>query len=256
MQVNRPKFYFFQQPFPFQDAASMGYPNGLNPQAAADSMSPDILAAVRQQMCNMVDAANFVAGFNLPPNMSIQSMTPQNLGGGTSSTNVNNPKAGSPAMTSHNKNGGESSSNMLLQMPRLSSPAMHNLPTELSLHGLQNLSPNEDDFRKKERIRLRKGQSVEEDLMDEHHQQNLNNNRLSITKLDSPSSRHNKSPSMEALEPSVNLAISGQSLDMSFKSSRTSSDGSINGEDASPRSYRGYKNSSPIKLEPLTDCRD
>lgn len=231
----------------------MGYPNGLNPQAAADSMSPDILAAVRQQMCNMVDAANFVAGFNLPPNMSIQSMTPQNLGG-SSSTNTINPKAGSPAMNSHNKNGGESSN--MMQMPRLGSPAMHNLPTELSLHGLQTSSPNEDDFRKKDRTRLRKEQSVEEDFSPmEEHQQSLNNNRLSITKLDSPS-RHIKSPSMEALEPAVNLAISGQSLDMSFKSSRTSSDGSVNGEDASPGSYRGYKNSSPIKLEPLADCRD
>lgn len=213
-------------------------------------MSPDILAAVRQQMCNMVDAANFVAGFNLPPNMSIQSMTPQNLTG-SSSTNITNPKAGSPAMTSHNKNGGESSS--MLQMPRLGSPAMHNLPTELSLHGLQNLSPNDDDYRKKERARLRKEQSEEKDFS--QMEQSLSNNRLSITKLDSPL-RHIKSPSMEALEPTVNLAISGQSLDMSFKSSRTSSDGSINGEEGSLGPYRGYKNSSPIKLEPMADSRD
>lgn len=235
----------------------MGYPNGLNPQGT-ETMSPDILAAVRQQMCNMVDAANFVAGFNLPPNMTIQSMTPQNLGS-SSANNVQNPKIGSPAMNSlNNKNGGEPSN--IMQMPRLGSPALHNLPNELSLHGLQSLSPIEDDFRKKERNRMRKDQSVDEDFshMDDH-QKGLNNNRLSITKLHSP--LHNtKSPSMEALEPAVNLAISGQSLDMSFKSSRTSSDGSINGEDASPRSYHGsslgYKDSSPIKVEPLADCRD
>lgn len=237
---------FLSQPFPFQDS-TLGYPNGLNPQAAADSMSPDILAAVRQQMCNMVDAANFVAGFNLPPNMSIQSMTPPTLGG-SSSGNITNPKIGSPAM---NKNGGEQSN--ILQMPRLGSPAHHNIPNELSLHGLHNLSPIDDDFRKKERGRMRKEASTDDDFLHlDEHQKSMNNNRLSITKLSSPKN-HTKSPSLEALEPAVNLAISSQSLDMSFKSSRTSSDGgSVNGED----SYRSYKDSSPIKLEPLADCRD
>lgn len=232
----------------------MGYPNGLNPQAGAESMSPDILAAVRQQMCNMVDAANFVAGFNLPPNMTIQSMAPQNLGS-SSSSNIPNPKIGSPAINSLNKNGGEPSN--LLQMPRLGSPALHNLPNELSL--MQSLSPNEEDFRKKDRSRLRKQPSEEDFLNQEDQQKSLNNNRLSITKLHSPKNP-TKSPSLEALEPAGNLDISGQSIDMSFKSSRISSDGSINGEDLSPQSFRssnlGFKDSSPIKLEPLTDCRD
>lgn len=199
----------------------------------------------------MVDAANFVAGFNLPPNMSIQSMTPPTLGGGGSS-NIPNPKVGSPAMSSMNKNGGEPSN--VLQMPRLGSPAgLHGLPNELALHGLQNLSPIDEDFRKKERNRMRKEPSGDEDFshMDEH-QKSLNNNRLSITKLNSHKN-HTKSPSIEALEPAVNLAISNQSLDMSFKSSRASSDGgSINGEDL----YRSFKDSSPIKPEPLADCRD
>lgn len=226
----------------------MGYPNGLNPQAT-DSMSPDILAAVRQQMCNMVDAANFVAGFNLPPNMSMAGSP--SLGGGSS--NVPNPKIGSPAMNAMNKNGGEQGN--ILQMPRLGSPALHGLPAELSLHGLQSLS-NEEDFRKKDRNRMRKAQQPDQDYPHmEDHQKNLNNNRLSITKLNSPKN-NTKSPSLEALEPAVNLAITGQSLDMSFKSSRTSSDGgSMNGEDLSPHPYR-FKDSSPIKLEPLADCRD
>ena len=231
----------------------MGYPNGLNPQAGAETMSPDILAAVRQQMCNMVDAANFVAGFNLPPNMTIQSMTPPNVGG-SSSGNIANPKIGSPLMNSLNKNGGESSN--IMQMPRLDSPSIHNLPNELSL--MQSLSPNEENFRKKERSCMRK-QTSEDDFSHSEEQQKNLSNRLSITKLHSPKILA-KSPSLEALEPAVNLAISGQSLDMSFKSSRISSDGSINGEDLSPRSYRssnlGFKGSSPIKLEPLTDCRD
>lgn len=218
-------------------------------------MSPDLLAAVRQQMCNMVDAANFVAGFNLPPNMTMQSIAP-NLGG--NSSNIPNPKVGSPA-TLHqlNKNGGESSN--VLQMPRLGSPALQNLPSELSLQGLQNLSPNMDemDFRKKEK-RLRK--SLDEELLDEQ-QKALNNNRLSITKMNSPKSSKT-SPSIESLEPAVNLAISSHTLDMSYKS-RNSSDGSMNGEDF-PRSFRnaanslaaGFKSTSPIKLEPLTDCRE
>lgn len=201
----------------------------------------------------MVDAANFVAGFNLPPNMTIQSMTPQ----GSSGANIPNPKVTSPAMNAMNKNGGEP--NNILQMPRLGSPAMHNLPNELSMHGLQNLSPNDEEFRKKERNRMRKDQSMDDEFSQLEDQKNLNN-RLSITKLNSPQS-NNKCPSMEALEPSVNLAISSQSLDMSFNSSRhrSGSDGSINGAD-SPQSFRssslGYKDSSPIKLEPLADCRE
>lgn len=231
----------------------MGYPNGLNPQAGTDAMSPDIIAAVRQQMCNMVDAANFVAGFNLPPNMTIQSMNPQNLGG-SSSSNIPNPKIGSPVMNSLSKNGAEHSN--ILQMPQIGSPSLHSLPNELSL--MQSLSPNEEDFRKKERIRLRKA-SGEDFSHPEDQQKVLNNNRLSITKLNSPKTP-TKSPSLEAFEPAVNLAISGQSLDMSFKSSRMSSDDSINGEDLSSHSYRSpglmFKDSSPIKLEPLTDCRD
>lgn len=211
-------------------------------------MSPDILAAVRQQMCNMVDAANFVAGFNLPPNMTIQSMTPQ----GSSGANMSNQKAASPAMNAISKNGADNN-NIL----RLGSPVTHNLPKELSMHGLQNLSPNDEDFRKKERNRMRKDQSLDDEFSHFEDQKSLNN-RLSITKLNSPKN-HTKSPTMEALEPAVNLAISGQSLDMSFKSSRHSSDGSINGGD-SPHSFRssnlGYKDSSPIKLEPLAECRD
>lgn len=212
-------------------------------------MSPDLLAAVRQQMCNMVDAANFVAGFNLPPNMTMQTIAP-NHGGGGNSSNVQNPKVGSPAaMHQLNKNGGESSN--ILQMPRLGSPAHQNLPSEMSsLQGLQSLSPNDDmDFRKLDK-RLRK--SLDDEL--EEQQKALNNNRLSITKMNSPC----KTPSMESLEPAVNLAISSHTLDMSYKS-RNSSDGSVNGDDMT-RSFRNalgsFKSTSPIKLEPLADCRE
>lgn len=237
------------QPFPFQDAAAqLAYPNGLNPQAVESSMSPDLLAAVRQQMCNMVDAANFVAGFNLPPNMTMQSIAPNMSGNSTN--NIPNPKVGSPAALQQlNKNGGESSN--ALQMPRLGSPALQNLPAELSLQGLQNLSPNDDmDFHKRDK-RVRK--SVDEEMED---QQKSLSNRLSITKMGS-----SKTPSMESLEPAVNLAISSQTLDMSYSKSRSSNDGSSNGDDMT-RSFRnaalsGFKGStSPIKLEPLTDCRE
>lgn len=241
---------FPKQPFPYQDASVLaGYPNGLNPQAA-ESMSPELLAAVRQQMCNMVDAANFVAGFNLPPNMTVQSMTPQNL-----NANLQNPKVGSPATIQHqlNKNGGEPSN--LLQLSRLGSPALHILPTELTVHGLQNLSPNDIDeleFRKKDK-RIRK--SMDDDF--EEHQKALNNSQVSITKTNSPKS--NKTLSMESLEPVVNMAM-GSTIDMSFKSSRNSNDGSVNGED-NQRSFRnpslsGFESTSPIKLEPLADCRE
>lgn len=215
-------------------------------------MSPDLLAAVRQQMCNMVDAANFVAGFNLPPNMS---MAPS-LGGNLSS-NIPNPKVGSPAMGCNqlNKNGGEPS-NALLQMPRLGSPALH-LPTELSMHGHLSPSDESSESRKKEK-RMRK--SLDEELDEQQQQKSgLNNNRLSITKMNSPKC---KTPSIDALEPAVNLAISGQTLDMSYKSSRNSSDSSsVNGDEIT-RSFRnaaanlGFKDTSPIKLEPLADCRE
>ncbi|CAO1320743.1 unnamed protein product [Diamesa hyperborea] len=88
--------YGRQSPFPFQDP-SLGYPmpNGMSPQSGPDGMSQDAVtaaavAAVRQQMCNMVDAANFVAGFNLPPNMSIHPA----IGG--SNIMQTSPKNGSP----------------------------------------------------------------------------------------------------------------------------------------------------------------
>lgn len=198
----------------------------------------------------MVDAANFVAGFNLPPNMTMQTIAPNHGGGGGgNSSNVQNPKVGSPAaMHQLNKNGGESSN--ILQMPQLGSPAHQNLPSEMSLQGLQSLSPNDDmDFRKLDK-RLRK--SLDDEL--EEQQKALNNNRLSITKMNSPC----KTPSMESLEPAVNLAISSHTLDMSYKS-RNSSDGSVNGDDMT-RSFRnalgGFKSTSPIKLEPLADCRE
>lgn len=215
-------------------------------------MSPELLAAVRQQMCNMVDAANFVAGFNLPPNMTVQSMTP-NLSG-NQNPNIQNPKIGSPSnMQQMNKNGGEPSN--LLQMSRLGSPALHILPTELTVHGLQNLSPNDIDdleFRKKDK-RLRKSMDDEFD----EHQKALSNSQVSITKTNSPK---NKNMSMDSLEPIVNMAMGSQTMDMSYKSSRNSTDGSMNGED-SQRSFRnpsmsGFESTSPIKLEPLADCRE
>ena len=67
----------------------------MSPQSVPDGMSQDAVtaaavAAVRQQMCNMVDAANFVAGFNLPPNMTIHPAI------GPSSNNITSPKNGSP----------------------------------------------------------------------------------------------------------------------------------------------------------------
>lgn len=212
----------------------MTYPNGLNPAASADTMSPDLLAAVRQQMCNMVDAANFVAGFNLPSSMSIQSMAQPNLSGGGSNNNVSNQKIVSPAMNTLGKNGGEPSN--ILQMPRLGSPAMHSLPNELSMKGLRKDIDDED--------------------IDDHHNKHLNN-RLSITKLSSPKNLNKISPIADLLEPAVNLAVTGQSLDMSYKSSRNSSEaGSINGEERMYRNSSGFKDSSPIKLEPMTECRD
>lgn len=228
-----------------------GYPNGLNPQTA-ESMSPELLAAVRQQMCNMVDAANFVAGFNLPPNMTVQSMTP-NLSGNPN-INIQNSKINSPnALQQINKNGGEASS--MLQMSRLGSPALHVLPTELSVHGLQNLSPSEIEdieFRNKEK-RIRK--SLDDDF--DEHQKAFNNSQVSITKTNSPKS--NKTLSMDSLEPVVNMTMGSQTIDMSFKSSRNSTEGSINGDD-NQRSFRnatmGFEGSSPIKLEPLTECRE
>lgn len=206
------------------------YQNGINPAAnPIDAMTPELLAAVRQQMCNMVDAANFVAGFNLPSSMQMV-QTNQSPG----SVAANNQKIVSPAMNSLAKNGGEPSN--ILQMPRLGSPAMHSHPSEMSMKGMRK---DEED--------------------DEDHHKSLNS-RLSITKLSSPKNLTSKmSPMVDLLEPAVNMAISGQSLDMSFKSSRASSDGgSINGEERMyhHRSSSGFKDSSPIKMEPMAECRD
>ncbi len=210
-------------------------------------MSPELLAAVRQQMCNMVDAANFVAGFNLPPNMSVQSMN-SSLSG---NSNVQNPKVGSPATLQQiNKKGGEQSN--MLHMSRLGSPALH-IPPELSVQGLQNLSPNDNDDNEYRKKQMRK--SLDGDF--DEHQKVLNNSQVSITKANSP--KGNKTLTMESLEPVVNMAMSSQSIDMPFKS-RNSNEGGLNGED-DQRVFRnssmsGFESTSPIKLEPLSDCRE
>ncbi|CAO1320719.1 unnamed protein product [Diamesa hyperborea] len=234
-------------PFPFQDSP-LGYPipNGMSPQSVPDTMSQDAVtaaavAAVRQQMCNMVDAANFVAGFNLPPNMTIHPAIGAN-------NMLTSPKNGSPPMQGNhdiNKN----TSSIGLQYSKLGSASIHTLPNDMSLHGIQSLSPKNHDemeFSKSEMSRLRKERSRESgyEQMKERHSLNYNHK--------------NNSPLLDAMESGVNYDASEQTLDMSCKSSRQSSDGSIIGEEGSPKAFSnlGHKGNSPIKLEPIADCRE
>lgn len=117
--------YGRHSPFPFQDASSLGYPpstNGLGSQMMGntDPLSSDAvtaaMSAVRQQMCNMVAAAqqhqhpssdgnNVIGGFHLPshlsvhPNISIPKLgSPENL---TPTKSTTPQHIGSPPTLSH-----------------------------------------------------------------------------------------------------------------------------------------------------------
>lgn len=115
--------YIFQ-PFPFQDGP-LGYQpptNGIGSQMMSntDPLSSDAvtaaMSAVRQQMCNMVAAAqqhhpegnNVIGGFHLPshlsvhPNISIPKLgSPENLTPTKSSTPIGSQHIGSPPAISH-----------------------------------------------------------------------------------------------------------------------------------------------------------
>ena len=218
----------------------------MSPQSVPDGMSQDAVtaaavAAVRQQMCNMVDAANFVAGFNLPPNMTIHPAI------GASNNSLTSPKNGTPPMQGNNDSNKNTS--IGLQHSKFGSASIHSLPNDMSLHGIQNLSPKNHDemeYNKSEINRLRKERSREGgyEQIKERHSLNFNHKNIS--------------PTLDALEPGVNYDTSEQTLDMSFKSSRQSSDGSIIGDEGSPKTFSnlGHKSNSPIKLEPIADCRE
>ncbi|CAO1345360.1 unnamed protein product [Diamesa serratosioi] len=229
-------------PFPFQDSP-LGYPipNGMNTQSVPDGMSQDAVtaaavAAVRQQMCNMVDAANFVAGFNLPPNMTIHPAI------GASNNILTSPKNVSLPLHGHNDVNKNTSSIGLQYSKSGSGSSIHSSPNDMSLHGIQSLSPknyDEIDFNKSENNRLRKERFREGrfEQMKEQHTLNFNHKNIS--------------PTLEAIESGVNYDSSEQTLDMSFKTSRQSS---IIGEEGSPKAFLSLN--SPIKLEPISDCRE
>lgn len=257
-------------------------------------MTAAAMAAMRQQMCSMVDAANLVAGFNLPPHMSIHPTA-----GGPDIPIPQIPKVGTPMSGQLNKSGGELSGG--IQMPRLGSPAisssMYNLATGMGLHGLQNLSPhseedrghrykakdrenrresrehsneNDKDYsRDKERERMHRHRDREsknnnihsvEDL--EHHplsliSNNTNKSSLSITRLDSleaNSNRNEKSPNASPKDDGE------PAIDMAINKH-----GSINGDDSREKSPASddfltnsnrYNDSPDVKMEPLTECRE
>lgn len=254
-------------------------------------MSPEASAAVaavahslRQQMQMAAaaqhhpDAANLVAGFNLPGHCSNLTIHPSN---GGSSSGIPMPKLGSPATSGQlNNNGGNSG----IQMPRLGSPAMTGLPTNSlhGMHGLQNMmglsghmasmasgggpSPNSSN----------NSSSGGSHHGNHGNQLSINSGNVSISRIGSPGSVHDlrmsspndnsmHSPLEMALEPAVNLAVGVSG--MAYKPSRGYSSPrpeQLFQEDiadlvGTPRScpsrLNSFKEPSNIKIEPMTDCR-
>uniref|UniRef100_A0A8D8NFH9 Protein bric-a-brac 1 n=2 Tax=Culex pipiens TaxID=7175 RepID=A0A8D8NFH9_CULPI len=241
--------YGRHSPFPFQDNPLNYAPNAngqLQPGVAGagpnDGMTQDALtaatvAAVRQQMCNMVaaaqhhpDAAANLVGFNLQPphphsNLSIHPSVGNNGAGGSSGIPV--PKLGSPAV--HNNNGGGGGVGGGIQMPRLGSPAGSSLATTTTQgskeHDLQqHLQHHGGNVPSSTSTNSRGSNSHPSSNHHPHHPlAHLNSGSLSITRLGSPASAHDlrlstpptedrsplPSPMAMILEPAVNLAVGG-----------------------------------------------
>ncbi|XP_053688194.1 protein bric-a-brac 1-like isoform X2 [Sabethes cyaneus] len=246
-----PILYGRHSPFPFQDNPLNYAPNanGQLPTPGAEAMSQDALtaatvAAVRQQMCNMVAAAQHhpeaaanLVGFNLPPHHTNLSVHPPGNAGGSSS-GIPVPKIGSPAVPNqgHGNNGGSGG----IQIPRLGSPAGSSLPTskDHEHHGPAGLShgnnpstssnSSNNSINRSESSRNNNHSSSGSNVNHHHPLAHLNSGSLSITRLNSPASAHDlrmttppteesplASPMGLALEPAVNLAVGGsQSSDM------------------------------------------
>ncbi|XP_055620776.1 protein bric-a-brac 1 isoform X2 [Toxorhynchites rutilus septentrionalis] len=251
-----PIMYGRHSPFPFQDNPLNYTPNanGQMPATGAEGMSQEALtaatvAAVRQQMCNMVAAAQHhpeaaanLVGFNLPQhhaNMNLHSSG--NAGGSGGGIPV--PKLGSPAVTNQGQgnNGGTGG----IQMPRLGSPAGSNItaskdhdhhgPPSLNQGGNpststgnnNNHSNNSSSNNRSETNRNSSHTSSNSNVNHHHPLAHLNSGSLSITRLGSPASAHDlrmttppteesplASPMGMMLEPAVNLAMGSQSSDL------------------------------------------
>lgn len=261
-------------------------------------MSPDAvsaaISAVRQQMCNMVAAAQhhpdanaMLGGFNLPGHLSIH---PHSGGAGSG---IPIPKLGSPAnMNSINNNGGATG----VPAPRHGSPAHGlNLHATLSMpvgnnppnahpqstSGSNNLSHSPGTSI----ATLASGNSQQlshsiTNLSSSNSKNNNNNNHkssgsssLSITRISSPtahdlrmSSPADDSPSATpvsmVLEPAVNLAIasvsslSSDSQSIMRKDFSSSPLSRLNYDRSPSRSSTGSSfKETTIKIEPMTDCR-
>ncbi|XP_001660258.2 protein bric-a-brac 1 isoform X4 [Aedes aegypti] len=244
--------YGRHSPFTFQADNPLNYApnaNGQMPTAGAEGLTPDALtaatvAAVRQQMCNMVAAAQHhpeaaanLVGFNLPQHHTNLSIHPSGNAGG-SSGGIPVPKVGSPAVThqTHSNNGGSGG----IQMPRLGSPAGSSIHSgkEHDLHGPPGLNqsshPSTSSIggnansnataisNRSESSRSSSGSNHSSNANHHHPLAHMNSGSLSITRLGSPASAHDlrmttppteesplASPMGLALEPAVNLAIGG-----------------------------------------------
>ena len=221
--------------------------NGLvHQQPGTEQMSPDaVIAAMRQQMCSMVDAANLVAGFNMPTHLAPASLP--NLKMEASMIPISDDKRSEK----------ERSKEYERQLER------NRVRDRENRNGSRHLSPPHH-------------------LQHQNHPlSNINNNNLSITRLTSPSnSAHDLrmsptdrlSSSLEmALEPAVNLAIGTQDINLSFKSSSRASsqcsketppridfyqDELVDLNDDRSARVKSFKENTSIKMEPFGECRD
>ncbi|XP_058832224.1 protein bric-a-brac 1-like [Topomyia yanbarensis] len=265
-----PILYGRHSPFPFQDNPLNYAPNanGQLPTAGADGMTSDALtaatvAAVRQQMCNMVAAAQHhpeaaanLVGFNLPPHHTNLSIHPSANGGSSGSIPV--PKLGSPAVPNqgHGNNGGSGG----IQMPRLGSPAGSSIVTakDHDHHGLPNINHGGNPGNTSSHPRSESSRSINHSSggsnVNHHPLAHLNSGSLSITRLGSPASAHDlrmttppteesplASPMGMILEPAVNLAVGGQGSELNplgmppYGSSKSSSRAGYSSSSSPPR---------------------
>lgn len=232
----------------------------------SDSMSPDAvsaaISAVRQQMCNMVAAAqhqqhpdaatNMIGGFSLPGHLSVHPHSGASPGGQGGSSSM--PKLGSPAnLNPINNNGGA----IGIPVPRLGSPAVSQQHHLINMHAPPTTSNNNNN----NPCSSSSSGSTTIVTSSQHSSHPITTGALSITRISSPAPHDlrmttpedspSESPVSMVLEPAVNLAIGGES----FKSSKSFSGSPPHQRPASSSPPSRVFKETAIKVEPLTECR-
>uniref|UniRef100_A0A336LNI8 CSON013504 protein n=1 Tax=Culicoides sonorensis TaxID=179676 RepID=A0A336LNI8_CULSO len=248
--------YGRHSPFPFQDGP-LGYQtptNGIGSQMInnADPMSSDAvsaaMSAVRQQMCNMVAAAqqhhsegnNVIGGFHLPSHLSVH-------------PNISIPKLGSPENLTPTKSHVGSPTSVLSHMQHQNTSSSSSSSSQKNNSQQQNFSsrtPTRDEL-----CHNAAGLSITRLASPSNDAHDL---RIISPEISPPTSPNNNTQHSH-MERTNRTATEGASSNMHFErnpdpdSIRHNENNSNNKKNSSPTSLLDSYKDTPIKIE--ADCR-